>query len=275
MVADQTFFSTLRILPIRGRLIGAADRAGAEAVAVVSAAAERQLWPGQNAVGQMLAIGDSLPELVRVVGVVPDAKVLNARLKEAAPPIIYRPFDQAPTPYPTFIVRSPGTMAEIVRRLRTTVERLTQSPPVPSSVVSIEELESRELAAERVYTSSMAAFAGLAVLLAAMGVYGIAAFTATQRASEFGIRAALGATPTDIFRLVAMGAIKLTVLGLAAGGLVSFAGLRVLERALAVPSSEGASLAAATLLLLPVLLFSLFGPAWKAARAAPTASLRN
>lgn len=276
MLADSAFFATIDVRPLAGRVFSEADRFGSPPVAVVNETAATRLWPDGNAIGRRLALGDAVQHVVQVVGVIPDVKVFNAPLKEAAPPIVYRPFEQSPTPYPLFVVRGRAAARELVPTLRRAVAQLTHAPVPPYGVVAIEAMHRREISQERLRSIGLNSFAGFALFLASVGIYGIMSYTTSQRRREIGIRMALGATP----RRVILGLVRngLTVVGI--GLLLGLLGSRVVTwgmRALIPGTSvtDGWVLGGALLVLAVVLGAAILLPAYQATRADSSRALRE
>jgi putative ABC transport system permease protein len=275
VLTDSAFFAVTSIEPVRGRLFQSTDRFGAAQVAVVNEAAAERLWPGEEAIGKRLAMGDSAPTLVHVVGVIRNARVFNAPLKRDAPAIVYRPFDQMPTSYPIFIVRGMGGSGQVVPALRRTLAQLTGTIAEPSAVASIADLQDREIAAERMHALSISAFAIMGLFLAAVGVFGIVSYAASLRQHEFSIRMALGASPRE----VAITVVRSGALAASLGLVLGVSGSILLGRALSALLSDAnpldpSVLWQAMLILAVVLAAAVCMPAWRASRIDPALALR-
>jgi predicted permease len=222
-IVAPTYFDTMRLAVVRGRAFSPADRAGAPLVAIVNETLARQTWPNQDALGKAL-MQESPPagptrQLV-VVGVARDAKYRS--LGEQPTPFIYVPLAQQFGAELWLIARRAGVESAMpgIRALLRQME-----PHLPITVASsLEEATSIGLLPHRVAVWVAGGFGMVGLLLACIGLYGITAFTVTQRTREIGVRVALGATRQRVLQLVVGQAMRMATLGLAIG-LVAAAGL--------------------------------------------------
>lgn len=233
-------FRTLGIPVLRGRALSDADRSGRPLVAVINETAARQIWPDQDPLGQRVwfASGVGGPDSsVEIVGVVGD--VLYGRPGEEVRPDFYTPYHQFTWANTTVMVKADrGDPLQLVPALRRAV--LDADPQLP--IHDVQRLTSRigdVLAAERFATLTLGVFAGLGLLLASVGVYGIMAFAVAQRRREVGIRMALGSSPRAVQRLLVRQGAQLLAAGLLMGAIAAY----WLERALPalIADVEGAS----------------------------------
>jgi len=271
------FFRTLGT-PLRaGREFGEADRAGAPRVAVVNEAFARRFGFGRAAVGKRIGLGGGRPGGdpldVEVVGVVPDPKY--SRVRGVVPPVVYLAARQdTSATSAVFYVRTAGDPDALLRAAPAVVRRL--DPDLPVEQLKTLPAQAREsTAAERLVGTLAGAFAGLAALLAAVGLYGVLAYAVAQRAREFGVRAALGAAAADLRRLV-LGQVGRLVL---AGGVTGLAAGLALGRAArsllyGVGPQDPVSVATAVVALALVALGAGYLPARRAARADPARALK-
>jgi putative ABC transport system permease protein len=269
-------FRTLRIPLVRGRALTADDRAGRPRVAVINETAARRFWPNADPIGQRVRFGggggfaspDSLTEIVGVVG-----DVLHGSPGEAVGPDFYTSYLQFTWPYTTVLVRAPGDAMALVPALRRAVREVDANLPI-YDVQTMRERAAGSLARERSATTALTLFAGLGLLLAALGIYGIMAYTVAQRRREIGIRLALGAAPSEILRFIlAQGAI-LTTAGLAMGAAVSVAVTRALPALIGdIGPIEPRVLLPVVVFLLLVALLACFLPARAATRVDPLETL--
>jgi len=266
------YFETLRIAVLEGRAFDAGDIAGAEPVAIVSRTLAERAWPGEPAIGQRIRPLDGQDRWRTVVAVVDDVK--NQMLSEATGPMYYTPLAQDYDPAVSVIVRGAGGAAlgrSLEAAIRELDPQLSLTPPQ-----SLEAVTAVGLLPQRIGAGVTSGLGLLALLLSALGVYGVIAFTVAQRTSEIGVRAALGARRADIIRLVMGGAFRLAAPGLAIGIMAAF----VLGRAMrafilgVAPADPVTFLGMPALLLLAVGLASLL-PARRAAAVPPMTALRS
>ncbi len=266
------FFSTLGIPLLKGRAITESDTEGAPRVVIVNQTAARRLWPGEDPIGKRLRLGDRSDPWSEVVGVVGDVKHNGLDAEFAAD--AYTPFLQVPWPYMAVILKTradPETLVAAVRR-----EALALDPDQPVfGLRPMAQVLAETVAPRRATMTLTGLFAALALLLAAVGLYGVMAYLVTQRTHEIGIRMALGAQPADIFRLVVGQGLTLIVAGVGVGLAASLAATRVLARLLfGVTPTDPATFVAVTALLAAVALAACYLPARRATRVDPMVALR-
>jgi putative ABC transport system permease protein len=266
------FFRALRIPVLHGREFTAADDAKAPPVALVNEAWVRRWFPGQDVVGKRLRVaGRERPWRV-IVGVVGDAHDLG--LDRPTPPVYYVPESQQPDDTLTVMVRTQGDPAALVGAVREALSSIDPAQPVDW----VEPLESRigkALVPRRFPLQLLATFAALALVLSALGIYGVTAYSVTQRSREIGVRIAIGAQRRDVLRMVMGGAVRLAALGVCIGLLAALAGARLLASQLyGVSARDPLTYAAISLLLALVALAASFLPALRATRVDPMSALR-
>ncbi|HEX4438665.1 MAG TPA: ABC transporter permease [Thermoanaerobaculia bacterium] len=260
---------------LRGRGIVERDRADSEPVLLVSRSATLAFWGGADPIGSRVRVGDPDSGPWRtVVGVVGDVRHFDA----ASPsrPQMYLPQSQATDSLLVLVVRSPGaSTATLADAVRAAVRELDPTVPI-YDVATTRELVDRSAAPRRFVMKLLAAFAAAALLLAALGIYGVVSHAVGQRKREIGIRVALGATPRDIRRLVLSSGAAVVGAGLAAGIVAALAVARLMRSVLYEVSPRdplALTLAAAT--LAAVALAAHWLPARRAARVAPIEALRE
>lgn len=268
------YLRALRIPLLRGRELAETDTADRPAVVLVSEAAAKWLWPGQDPIGQRLVVG-FFPDTVReVVGVVKDVK--ERGLHEPGTASMYLPLAQLPFFYGAIIVRtrtaSPETLGP---SLVAAVREVDRDLPV-EDLMPMEMVVQRSTSDTRFTMFLLAAFAGLAVLLAAVGIYSVLAYTVRRRVREIGIRVALGADRREVVRMVMADALRPALLGVAIG-FAGALGLRgVMARLLfGVSPADPATFAAVAGLLVAVAVGSSVLPAYRATRVDPVVALRD
>jgi putative ABC transport system permease protein len=263
------YFEAMKIR-VRGRTFTPADAADG-GVVIISETMARRHWPDRDPIGARLRSSD---RLVEIVGVAADVK--QRRLVEAATadPDVYLPLRQWPRSGYWVVVRSTVDGAGVLGSVRQAARGL--DPAVPTfSGTTADELVAAETARSRFVAVLVGSFAAVALLLAAIGVYGVAGYAVAQRTQEIGTRMALGATPADVLRLVVGQGLWPVGVGLLAGALSALAFGRVLEGLLVgVRPQDPATLATTTALLGAIALLASYVPARRATRIDPVAALR-
>jgi putative ABC transport system permease protein len=269
------FFQTLRIRFLAGRTFTDEEMKGATA-AVVTESLARRFWPGQDPIGKRIKGGapDSAAPWIAIVGVVNDMKYRALPDNPTADPDIFLPFNQQARQF-ALVLRStlpPESLAPSVRRAL----READSSTVVYAVSSLGELMSRQTASSRFTSWLMGIFAGSALLLAMIGIYGVMSYAVARRTQEIGIRVALGAARGDVLRMIVSRGMTLIGIGLALGIAGSLALTRLLGTLLyGITPRDTLSFAAAALMLALVALLACLIPASRAARIHPAVALRN
>ena len=271
LTATPGYFASLGIPIVEGRDFDAHDALGSTPVAILSLATAKHFWPSESAIGKRVQIRDSLWR--EVVGVVSDVR---QHLPEKAPiPAAYIPFAQDPWANATIVVRSAGDPATLTRALEREVRAVDPDQPL-SSVRTMTEVVSRSLAERRFTLTLIGLFTAIALLLAAVGVYGVIAYGIAQRTREMGVRIALGALPADVVRLVVRDGLILAGAGVGAGLVASLALAPVLRSMLyAITPRDPATLVAVAITVGVVALLASWIPARRASRLDPEQALRS
>jgi predicted permease len=265
------YFSALQIKLLRGRLITEADNtATAPPVLVIDEKVARDLYPDEEPIGKILKYG---PKSWEIVGIV--ASIRHRSLSIDANPKIYGP--RAHFSYPTagMVVRSSLPPASLVETVRNTILEADPDQPI-ANIRTLEEAVQRSLARQRTTLILLGLFAGVAISLACIGIYGVMSYSVGQRAQEISIRSALGAQRHDIIRLVLSNGMKLSSIGIVVGLAAAFALSRLLETLLfEVKTYDPLVFIASVSLLTMVAALSIYLPARRAARLDPIAALRG
>ncbi|MGH7637354.1 MAG: ADOP family duplicated permease [Gemmatimonadaceae bacterium] len=273
---SSDYFAVMGTRIVRGRPIMAADNAAAAPVAVVSRGMAEALWPGQDAIGRCMRVGADTMPCTTVVGVAENIMQSNYQL--GAPKLYhyYLAVDQIPPTGPRFLlVNVAGAPAIETERVR----KALQGEMPGSSFVTVRTMESLLDGTYRTWrlgASMFLCFGLLALIVAAVGLYGLIGYEVTQRMHELGVRVALGARRQDIIGLVVGRTIRLTIAGIVLGGSAAFVAARWLEPLLFRQSSTDArvyGLVGAMMLLVAVLASAV--PALRASQADPNRSLRS
>jgi putative ABC transport system permease protein len=274
--ASAGYFETLRIPLVQGRFYDATDRADGEGVVVINQAMARRFWSGRRALGARITLGDPADPAVRwltVIGVAGDVR--HERLSDQAYPQIYLPFNQAPTRSMVLAVRAEVDPATIVPAIRRSLAGIDSDLPL-ADVTTLEERKAASLARPRVNAAVLGGFALAALVLAAVGIYGVVAYGVVQRTRELGIRMALGAGGGPLLRMVIRQGMTPVLAGMALGLAGALAGGRVLRSLLfGVGPGDPVTFVAVTFFLVAVALAAIYLPARRAARSDPMVALRN
>jgi len=276
-IVTPNYPKTMQIPIVKGRDFTPQDTASSQRVAIVSEAFVNRYWPHQEALGKQLN-SDLTNEWFTVVGVARDTKVNN--LNEKPTPFLYLPQYQIrrstiPSTSATIIIaRVAGDPLNFAKTVENAVHELN-AELVVFEVNSLETSEQFASFGQRIAGTFVGAFGLLALVLAAVGIYGVTAYTTRQRTHEIGIRMTLGASKQDILRLVLGHGLRLTLVGVVLGLAASFALTRYLKSMLlGVTSTDALTFSSVAILLCAVALFACFIPARRAMRLDPMVALR-
>jgi putative ABC transport system permease protein len=270
------YFDTMKI-PLRaGRTFTERDNAQAPNVIIVNETFVKRHFPNENPLGKHIKPGISLggPSVWReIVGVVKDVKHKQALSRDYEPEY-YLPHAQMPLGSMNLVVRTANEPQSLARSLQTVVHELDWNIPV-YRIKTLEQYLGVAVAQPKFNALLLGSFAGLALLLTAIGLYGVMAYAVIQRTQEIGIRLALGAQTGDVLRLVLRQGLKLTALGLAIGLVTAYALTRYMQTLLfGVKPSDPLTFAAIALLLTVVALVACYMPARRATKVDPLVALR-
>ena len=258
---------------MRGRPLTAADREGSAGVAVVTERIAKQLWPGVDPIGKRVRmVGSDQPDhpMATVVGLVGD---IHYREHRESTPMIIRPFRQGGLAQGTLVMRT-GPEVPSFSAIRQAVRSVDPNAVLVESS-TMDELIASEVAQPRLNAWLLTAFAFAAVVLAAIGLYGIMASAVAQQTRELGVRMALGATPNRLRQMVLGQAVKVAGAGAALGLVGALAGSRLLTSMLfEVSPTDPVTLIGVSLLLLSVALLAAYLPARRATKIDPAQALR-
>jgi predicted permease len=267
------WFRALRIPVVSGRAFTTADRPGGRKVVLVNATAARRLWPNESPLGKPVGLGQGGFDSAYVVGVVGDVRF--GSIDSVAANDVYLPYLQSPRPGAMVYIRSSVDPTTLVGPARRAIHDVGSDLPV----YDVRTLTSRVADATtqaRFSAILLALFAGAALVLATLGIYGVIAYAVAQRTREIGIRVALGADRGSVLRLIIAQGAALTVVGLALGTAVALVTTRVLRSLLydVVPADPLTLVAVIALLAASALAASLI-PARRAAKLQPLTALRD
>ncbi len=270
------YFHTMRIPLKAGRDLAASDRAGTPLVGVVNESMVREYFPGQNPLGARVRWArEEKPQWIEIVGVAAD--VNHFGLADGEAPAIYVPYAQSQQNWKRWqdlVVRGAGGLAGLAELMRVRVWAVDSAIPV-GKVQSVNAVVATSLARQRFYAQLLAVFAGVALVLSAVGIYGVMWNSVRQRTTEIGIRVALGAAPNRVVREVLVEGARLTLLGLGIGLALALAASRALASLLfSVRPTDPPTYAAVALTLAAVALLACYVPARRAATIDPMRALR-
>ena len=273
MAISADYLRTMGIPLVRGRAFSDADAADSPKVLLVNETMARHFWPDRDPLGRRLGMGprESLQEAT-VVGVVADVR--HEGLAGDVRPQMYQPYPQAPWNGMALAVRTAADPTQVVNAIRQAVWSLDSEQPV-YDVSTMEQRLSDSLAPRRFNLLLLGTFAGLALALARVGIYGVMSYAVTARTREIGVRMALGATQGDVLKLVVGRAVELALLGVAVGVVVAFGVTRLISSLLyGTRATDLVTFAAVSLLLLVVAFLAAYVPARRATLIDPMLALR-
>jgi predicted permease len=267
-----TFFHTLHIPLLRGRDFTLADRKGSMPVTIINQTMAREFWPHQNAVGKRLTTDYDHPKWTTVVGVVGNARVSG--LDSGPMPEAYFPEYQESSSSMSLVIRTATPPPSLISSVRQAVRTIDKELPI-SDVRTLSQIVSQSSAQQRFLALLLTLFASIAVVLAAIGIYGVVAYSVASRQHEIGIRMALGAQRQDVLRLVLFQGLKLSL----AGVVIGIAGAVGLTRFLSsllygIKPMDPLTFVVVSLVLIGVALLACYIPAQRAAKVDPMLALR-
>ncbi len=278
LMATPRMFRALGMSLKRGRLLAEGDVVGRPFVAVINETTARQYWSGDDPIGKTIRYyPQETRHPIEIVGIVRDVRSIG--VTEPAPPVIYVPLAQAPRPpyegrSMTFIVRVPGNPTAITASARAAVAAIDSGLPL-AEVQPMSKIVSEASGQPRFTTLVMSFFASIAFFLAALGLYGILAYSVEQRVREIGVRVVLGADKREIFRLIIGNGMRLALVGAAIGVLAALALTRLMVGMLSgVTSTDPLTYITVVGMLVISAVLASYLPARRATRVDPVVALR-
>jgi putative ABC transport system permease protein len=272
---SANYFEAMRIGLLKGRGFTSTDTAGSPYVSVINESLARRLWPDEDPIGKRFRHGypENQSPWREVVGVVADVK-LNG-VERDTPMQAYLPFPQEPWSNFGIVVRTTGDPLQAVAMIEGTIHEIDKDLPV-FSIRSMDQLMGSSMAQRRLTLTLLVSLAGLALLLAAVGIYGVMSYWVRQRTHELEIRQALGAQSADVLKLVIGQGIKLALLGVGMGLIAAYVLTRWMESLLfGVSATDTATFASIPILLTAVALLACYIPARRAMKVDPMVALRH
>jgi putative ABC transport system permease protein len=270
------YFRAVNVPILKGRAFDAHDNYSSPRVVLVNQSLVRRDFAGEDPVGKRINMGgigpDGQPIWFEIVGVVADVRSLELNTEPS--PELYTSYLQDPFAGMSYVVRSAVEPESLIPAVREAVRQIDKAQPV-AEVREMEQIVSEVAAQPRFNTLLLSLFAGVALLLAAAGIYGVMSYSVTQRTHEIGLRMALGAQTRDVIRLIVGQGIKLTLVGLALGLVCAYAMTRVMAALLyGVSPTDPTTFAGGALLLVVVALLACYIPARRATKVDPLVALR-
>jgi len=265
------YFVTMQIPLLKGRQFSSQDTKDTPGVIIVNDAFARSLWPNENPLGKRFTVGFE-KEQREIVGVVGNIKQtsLDAHIRSA----MYLPHLQSPSAVMTLLVRTTGEPLGIAGGVREQVRAIDKDVPV-THIQTMGQVFSASVAQQRFSMLVVGLFAGLALVLATVGIYGVMAYSVTQRSHEIGVRMALGARTSQVLKLILKDGMALALLGVAIGLAGAFALTRLMTTLLfEVTPTDAMTLIVVPLILLGVALVACYIPARRATKVDPLVALR-
>jgi putative ABC transport system permease protein len=266
---SEDYFRTMGIALMKGRDFNDRDTPNAPPVVIINQAAARQFWPNEDPIGKRIKSQRQVREIIGVSG-----EVRQAGLDKPSDAEIFLPYQQAPYLYLQLAVRTTDDPMKMVLAIRDEVQALDPDLPL-TGIKTMDQYLSDSIANPRFQSRVLSLFAAIALLLAAVGLYGVMSYAVAQRTHEIGVRVALGARSSDVLKLVVGKGLRLTLIGIAIGLVAAVALTRLLASLLfGVSTTDPATFIIIALLLISVALLACYLPARRATKVDPMVALR-
>jgi predicted permease len=273
-IVDSGYFRAIGIPLIAGRDFSENDSHESARVMIINQTMAKEFWPNENPIGQRVTMKNwGTPLTGQIVGIVGDTKADG--IAENTYPMIYWPYFQFPQNFNAFVVRAEGDPLRLVPSIKDHIWSVDKNLPI-SKIAMMDQLVSDSLARRRLYMVLLSTFAAAALLLAAVGIYGVMSYSVSQRTNELGIRVALGAQTRDVLILVMKRGLSVAMAGMAIGIAAAFALTRLMSSLLfGVRATDPLSFGAVAVVLMLIALVACWIPARRAARVDPITALRS
>ena len=270
------YFNVLRVPFVSGRAFTESDRAGAPGVVIISEALSRRYFRNQDPVGKRMRIGGpERPDMpwLEIVGVVKDVKYDG--LRGSTEPAYYLPYAQMPARGQDIVIRTAGDPLSILPMVRAEINAIDPAVPILRAT-TLDERMSEAVGEPRFQTTLLLVFSSIALVLAAVGIYGVLSYSISLRTHEIGVRISVGASRGDVLRMVIGEGMALATIGITLGIIGSLALTQLLATMLfEVSPHDPATYAGVSLVMAAVTLLACFIPAGRATRVDPIVALRN
>ena len=268
-----SFFETMEMPLVRGRQFTDHDNSPPPRVAIINEAAVRKFFPDEDPIGRRFGHQPETSGELEIVGVVRDAKY-NA-LRDAPPATIYVPYGHYPAGAMAVVIRTAGDPSAAMPAIRDAVRQVDANLPLMDMATQMDQIE-RRFTQERVFAQAYSLFGGLALLVAAIGLFGLMSYNVTRRTTEIGIRMALGAQRDTVLHMVLRESLVLVAVGVVAGVAAAFASGRFIATLLfGLEPSDVSTMALAVAVMVAVSMLAGYLPARRAARLDPMLALRH
>jgi putative ABC transport system permease protein len=277
-VASADYFSTIGIPVKRGRAFTNDDKQGRPRVVMLTESAAKQYFPGEDPIGKTIKLGwGKGPGRARaggeVIGIVGDTR--DAGLNEPSPAEIYLPLEQWPVSAMSVVVRTATPPTSLADAIRDAVHSVDPNLPV-SNVRTLDQIIAKSISQPRFYMTLLTIFAGVALALAGIGIFGVLSYAVSQRTREIGIRMALGARERSVVVMVVRQAMLLVAIGVVSGTVAALVLSQTMARMLfGVTATDPATFAGVAAVLVAVALLACYMPARRASRVDPIIALRS
>ncbi len=273
LVVLPGFLELMEIPVLRGRALTRRDDEKAPQVAVINEAAVRQYFPGENPIGRHFGSSPEDSARLEIVGIARDVKYNSVR--DSAPPTMFIPYAQRTGGTLNMEVRTAAAPTTVMAAIREAVRGLDANVPVTDMTTQMEQIEKRFLQ-ERLFANAYLLFGGLALVLAAIGLFGLMSYSVSRRTNEIGIRMALGARSQDVLQLVMRESMIMVAIGVAIGIAIALGTGRFVSSLLfGLPPTDFVSLTVAMLVMITVSAFAGYLPARRASRVDPMVALHQ
>jgi putative ABC transport system permease protein len=273
-LASSGYFSTMDIPLLRGRDFTANDGYEHPFVAIISESLARRSFPGQDPIGHSIECGLDEPKWMTIVGVVADVRQDSPAASPG--PTLYMPLLQHPyhANEVELVMRSAISPTALIDPARRQMRQV--NPEIAIKFTTMEAMVADSIATPRLQMVLAGLFAGLALVLAMAGMYGVMSYVTTQRIPEFGVRMALGASPHTVMTLVLSRAAQMAVLGVGIGLVLAFSATRVMNSMLyGLKATDALTYTGVLLAVTPIVVLAAAIPAWRASRVDPVVALRS
>jgi putative ABC transport system permease protein len=272
-VVEPGFIATMRIPLLQGRQLSSSDVADRPSVIVVSESMAKRFWPGQDPIGKRLKMTFSPEKSREIVGVVGDVKGDGLDVLEPVA-TLYVPLAQQPTPYMSLVVRTSAPPNTLISAISNAVHEVDREQPVVG-VITMDDIVANSLSHQRFSMLLLSAFSGLALVLAAIGIYSVLAYSVRRRIREIGVRMALGARRADILQMILGQGTKLALIGTGIGIAAALGLTRLMSSQLfGVTATDPVTFLSVAALIVLVALAACYIPARRATKVDPMVALR-